>query len=74
VRAKPPLENSERDAKNFRLALGEKLQAQDRNVEAVDNYQKLLAESPDYPGSSFILNTVAALQKKIADTNAPTKL
>jgi uncharacterized protein (TIGR03790 family) len=58
---------------HIRLTLGEKLQAQDRNAEAVEDYKKLLAESPDYPGSGFILNAVAALQQKIADTNAPTK-
>jgi tetratricopeptide (TPR) repeat protein len=57
----------------LRLALGEKLQAQNRDAEAVDNYQKLLAESPDYPGTGFVLNTVAALQEKIANTNAPAK-
>ena len=54
----------------LRLTLGEKLEAQDRNAEAVENYRRLLAESPDYPGREFITNTLAALQQKIAGTNA----
>ena len=57
----------------LRLTLGEKLQAQDRDADAVENYQKLLAESPDYPGRGFIVNTLAALQQKIAGTNAPAR-
>jgi uncharacterized protein (TIGR03790 family) len=57
----------------IRLALGEKLQAQNRNAEAVDDYKKLLAESPDYPGKNSIFEKLAALQEKIADTNAPAK-
>jgi uncharacterized protein (TIGR03790 family) len=46
----------------IRLALGEKLQAQGREAEAADDYQKLLAEAPDYPGKDFILNKLAALK------------
>jgi uncharacterized protein (TIGR03790 family) len=57
----------------LRLTLGEKLQAQDRGDEAVDNYQLLLVESPDYPGRQFIENTLAALRQKIAGTNAPAQ-
>jgi tetratricopeptide (TPR) repeat protein len=57
----------------LRLTLGEKLQAQDRGDEAVDNYQQLLVESPDYPGRQFIENTLAALRQKIAGTNAPAQ-
>jgi tetratricopeptide (TPR) repeat protein len=57
----------------LRLTLGDKLQAADRNSEAVENYQQLLAEAPDYPGRDFIVNTLAALKLKIADTNAPAK-
>jgi uncharacterized protein (TIGR03790 family) len=57
----------------LRLALGEKLSAQDRNAEAVEDYKKLLDESPDYPGNGFVLNTIKALQKKAADSNAPAK-
>ena len=58
----------------LRLTLGQKLQAQGRDDEAVENYQKLLAEAPDYPGKDFIVNTLAALQQKNSDTNAPAKL
>jgi tetratricopeptide (TPR) repeat protein len=58
----------------LRLTLGEKLQAQDRDAEAVENYQQLLAESPVYPGREFIVNTLAALQQKIAGTNTPAKM
>jgi uncharacterized protein (TIGR03790 family) len=57
----------------LRLTLGEKLSAQGRNAEGVDNYRKLIAESPDYPGRNSVENTLAALQQKIADTNAPVK-
>lgn len=57
----------------LRLTLGDKLQAAGRNAEAVEDFNKLLAEAPDYPGREFIVNTLAALQQKIADTNAPAK-
>jgi uncharacterized protein (TIGR03790 family) len=57
----------------LRLTLGDKLQAAGRNADAVENYQKLLAEAPDYPGLGFIINTLAALQQKITDTNAVAK-
>jgi uncharacterized protein (TIGR03790 family) len=54
----------------LRLTLGEKLQAQDRDAQAVEDYRRLLAESPDYPGREFITNTLAALQLKIGGTNS----
>jgi uncharacterized protein (TIGR03790 family) len=57
----------------LRLTLGEKLQAQARDAEAVENYQELFAEAPDYPGRDFIVNTLAALRVKTAGTNAPAK-
>ena len=57
----------------LRLTLGEKLQAADRVPEAVENYQQLLAEVPDYPGRQFIENTLAALRLKNSGTNAPAK-
>jgi uncharacterized protein (TIGR03790 family) len=57
----------------LRLVLGEKLQAQNRDTEAFENYQKLLDESSDYPGKEFIVNTLAALQQKISSTNTPAK-
>ena len=58
----------------IRLALGEKLRAQSRDAVAVENYQKLLAESPDYPGREFIVNILTQLQQKISGTNPPAKL
>ena len=58
----------------LRVTLGEKLQAQGRDAEAVENYQKLIDESPDYPGKEFIVNTLAALAQKNSSTNTPAKL
>jgi uncharacterized protein (TIGR03790 family) len=57
----------------LRLTLGEKLQAENRDAEAIENYQQLIAESPDYPGRQFVENTLAALRQKIAGTNAPAQ-
>jgi len=57
----------------LRLTLGDKLQAEGRITEAAENYQKLLAEAPDYPGREFIINTLAALRVKITGTNVPAK-
>jgi tetratricopeptide (TPR) repeat protein len=57
----------------LRLALGEKLSAQDRDAEAAEDYRKLLAEAPDYPGKDSILNKLAIFQQKAADTNAQTR-
>ena len=34
----------------IRLTLGEKLQVLNRPADTIDNYQKLIAEAPDYPG------------------------
>ena len=57
----------------LRLTLGEKLQAQSRDAEAVDDYKKLLEESPDYPGKDSIEEKMTTLEQKIAGTNAPAK-
>jgi uncharacterized protein (TIGR03790 family) len=57
----------------LRLKLGGKLQAQDRDADAIENYRQLLAESPDYAGRQFIENTLAALRLKLSGTNAPVK-
>jgi hypothetical protein len=51
------------------LALGEKLQAQDRDAEAVENYRRLLEEAPDYLGKISVLNKLELLQQKVAETN-----
>ncbi|HZF01797.1 MAG TPA: TIGR03790 family protein [Methylomirabilota bacterium] len=55
----------------LRIALGEKLQAQNRNRDAVENYQKLLEESPDYPGKNSIEEKIKSLEPKSAGTNSP---
>ena len=50
----------------LRLALGEKLTAQGREVEAVENYQALIAEAPDYPGRDFVDEKLNAFEHKPA--------
>jgi uncharacterized protein (TIGR03790 family) len=55
----------------IRLTLGEKLQAQNRDAEAKENYQALLAETPDYPGKSFTEEKIKALEQKIAAVKKP---
>jgi tetratricopeptide (TPR) repeat protein len=57
----------------LRTTLGNKLQAAGRDTEAIENYQKLLVETPDYPGRIFIVNTLATLAPKFSDTNAQGK-
>jgi uncharacterized protein (TIGR03790 family) len=57
----------------IRLALGEQLQAQNIPAAARRDYQKLLEESPDYPGKAAIEEKLNALTQKISDTNAPAK-
>ena len=58
----------------LRLTLGEKLQAQDFTAAARRDYQKLLEESPDYPGKAAIEEKIKLLGEKISGTNAPAKL
>jgi tetratricopeptide (TPR) repeat protein len=55
----------------IRLALGEKLLAQNREADAIGNYKQFLKESPDYPGRPTIEAKLAALEPKPAGTNAP---
>jgi uncharacterized protein (TIGR03790 family) len=57
----------------IRLALGEKLLAQNREADAIENYKQLLKESPDYPGKPSIEARLAALEQKLTGTNAPAK-
>ena len=57
----------------LRLTLGEKLQAQDFTAAARRNYQKLLEESPDYPGKTAIEEKIKTLEQKLLNTNAPAK-
>ena len=55
----------------LRLTLGEKLMARDFTAAARRDYQKLLEESPDYPGRGAIEHNIRSLEQKLADTNAP---
>ncbi len=57
----------------IRLALGEKLLAQNREADAIEKYKQLLMESPDYPGKASVEARLAALEQKLAGTNAPAK-
>jgi uncharacterized protein (TIGR03790 family) len=57
----------------LRLTLGEKLLAQNREADAIENYKQLLKESPDYPGKPSVEAKLAALEPKPAGTNAAAK-
>ena len=57
----------------IRLTLGEKLLAANRAGDAVENYKKLLEESPDYPGRPSIEQKLNTLEQKPANTNAVSK-
>ena len=49
----------------LRLTLGDKLLEQSRDDEAYENYQKLLAETPDYPDAPAILTKLLDLARKL---------
>jgi uncharacterized protein (TIGR03790 family) len=49
----------------IRLTLGKRLEQQNQNQAAYDNYQKLLRESPDYPGRTSIYQKLLALARKL---------
>jgi uncharacterized protein (TIGR03790 family) len=49
----------------IRLTLGKKLEQQNQSQAAYDNYQKLLQESPDYPGRTSIYQKLLALARKL---------
>jgi uncharacterized protein (TIGR03790 family) len=55
----------------LRLILGEKLLAQKREADAIQNFKQLLREAPDYPGKPAIEAKLAAREPRPADTNAP---
>ena len=57
----------------LRLTLGEKLLVQDREAEAVENYKRLLAEAPDYPGRPDIEEKIKLLGPKASGANAPAQ-
>ncbi len=50
----------------LRLTLGEKLTAESRPAEALENYRALLAEAPDYPGKNIVEEKIKALEPKEA--------
>jgi uncharacterized protein (TIGR03790 family) len=54
----------------IRLTLGEKLAAADQNGGAIENYKKLLEESPDYPGKTAVQEKITALERASASTGA----
>ena len=58
---------------HFRRVLAEKLLAQGREADAIENYRQLLAEAPTYPGKSQIEEQLKALEMKVSGTNAPAK-
>jgi uncharacterized protein (TIGR03790 family) len=49
----------------LRLTLGEKLAAEGRVPEAMQNYKQLLKEAPDYPGRGFIEDKIQSLEQKL---------
>ncbi len=49
----------------IRLTLGAKLEQQDRDQEAYDNYHMLLQESSDYPGRISIYQKLLSLARKL---------
>lgn len=55
----------------IRLPLSDKLVAAGRESDAIENYKQLLNESPDYPGKPSVEAKLAALEQKLAGTNAP---
>jgi len=57
----------------LRLTLGELLQAQDFTAAARRDYQKLIEESPGYPGRGAIEEKIRVLGQKTDGTNNPAK-
>jgi len=55
----------------IRLTLGERLATANRGADAIDNYKRLLEESPDYPGRNSIEDKLTALENKSAATDSP---
>jgi uncharacterized protein (TIGR03790 family) len=57
----------------IRLTVGDKLVAQSREAEAIENYKLLLREAPDYPGRPTVEAKINALEQKLAGTNNPAR-
>ena len=60
------LQPSPQQRLRLRLTLADKLAAQNRDADALENYRLLLKESPDYPGAPAIKEKLQALEHKIA--------
>jgi uncharacterized protein (TIGR03790 family) len=65
------LDPSHQQRIRIRLSLGEKLAAQGRDAEAMENYKALLAGAPDYPGKSSVEEKLRALEQKLAGAKKP---
>jgi len=57
----------------IRLTLSDKLVADGRESDAIENYKQLIAESPDYPGRPSVEAKMAALEQKLSSTNNAAK-
>ena len=55
----------------IRLALGEKLVAQNQLADARQNYKALLAEMPDYPGKNAVEDKIQVLEQKLNTAKKP---
>ena len=55
----------------LRSILAEKLLAQGREVDAMENWRQFIAEAPDYPGKSAVEEKLKSLEDKSAGTNRP---
>jgi hypothetical protein len=54
--------------------LGEKLLALGRTADAIDDYEKLLAEAPNYAGKAEIEEKLTVLKGNDSGTNTAAKL
>ena len=57
----------------LRLTLAEKFMAAERYGEAFDDYEKLLAENPDYPARLEVCRTLESLARRLNKQDALAK-
>jgi tetratricopeptide (TPR) repeat protein len=55
----------------LRSILAEKLLAQGREADVMENWRQFIAEAPDYPGKSAVEEKLKSLEEKSAGTNRP---
>jgi tetratricopeptide (TPR) repeat protein len=67
------LDPSPQQRVRLRLTLGEKLAAANRHEDAYANYEKLLAESPDYPDKLSIYRKLLPLAQKLGKKDAAAR-